>query len=219
VDFREKHLSGNPTYQALVPNCDKFGAAMRSLMQSTLIVVLALGFLAVGDNFAQSPSLGKDIVLEVIATHNTLASEDRYVYLRVFSDGTAEWQSSKHSNSQKTELLAFKKTLTQDEFMRIKSVVSEPKLAAVGPKYETRYAIVDTSTEWTIKIQRPGRPQIIQVLEFSPGLARTMKHPYPSALVKLGCNIEKTRADVSGESNTPDSECMRALRTAGQPKS
>jgi hypothetical protein len=192
---------------------------MRSLMQSKLVVVLALGFLAVGDNFAQSPSLGREIVLEVIATHNTLASEDRYVYLRVFSDGTAEWQSSNYSNSQKTELLAAKKTLTQDEFMRIKSVVSEPKLAAVGPKYETRYAIVDTFTEWTIKIQRPGRLQIIQVLEFSPGLARTMKHPYPNALVKLGCNIEKTRADVSGESHTPDSECMRALGTASQPKS
>jgi hypothetical protein len=212
-------MSGNSPYRALDPNCDKFGLAMRSLMQSTLVIVLALGFLAAGDNFAQSPSLGKDIVLEVIATHTTLASEDKYVYLRVFSDGTAEWQSSMLSNSQKTEHLAVKKTLTQDEFIRIKSAVSEPKLAAVGPRYETRYAIVDTSTEWTIKIQRPGQPQIIQVLEFSPGLARTMKHPYPDALVKLGCNIKKLRVDVSGESNTLDSECKRALGTARQPKS
>jgi hypothetical protein len=65
---------------------------------------------------------------------------------------------------------------------------------------KTRYAIVDTSTEWTIKIQRPGQAQTIQVLEFSPGLARTMKHPYPDALVKLACNIEKLRAGLSGES-------------------
>jgi len=82
-----------------------------------------------------------------------------------------------------------------------------------------RGAIVDTSTEWTIKIQRPGQAQTIQVLEFSPGLARTMKHPYPDALVKLGCNIEKLRAGLSGESNFPDSECKRALRTISQPKS
>jgi hypothetical protein len=50
-------------------------------------------------------------------------------------------------------------------------------------------------------------------LEFSPGLARTMKHPYPDALVKLGCNIEKLRAGLSGESNFPDSECKRVLRS------
>ena len=89
------------TYQALDPNYDKFESAMRSFMQSTLVIVLALGFPVAGDNFAQSPSLGKDIVLEVIATHTTLESEDKYVYLRVFSDGTAEWQSSLLSNSQK----------------------------------------------------------------------------------------------------------------------
>jgi len=133
--------------QALETNCAKFGLAMLSLMQSMLIVMVGLGLLAPANNFAQSPrpSPNANMVLEVIATHTTMASEDRYVYLRVFSDSTAECQPSKHSNSQKT-LLVVKRTLTQDEFIRIKSVVSESKLAAVKPKYETRYAIVDT---WT----------------------------------------------------------------------
>ena len=193
---------------------------MRSLMQSLLIVMVGLGLLAPANNLAQSarPSPNANMVLEVIATHTTMASEDRYVYLRVFSDSTAECQPSEHSNSGE-KLLVVKRTLTQDEFIRIKSVVSEPKLAAVKPKYETRYAIVDTWTEWTIKIQRTGQPQIIQVLEFSPGLARTMKHPYSDALVKLGCNIEKLRADVSGESDGLDSECKRVLGTPSRPKS
>ena len=193
---------------------------MRSFIHSMLVVMTALGLLAPADNLAQSPSHGPsaDILLEVIATHTTMASEDTYVYLRVFSDRTAEFQP-RHGNSEKQELPAIKKTLTRDEFIPIKSAVSEPKLATVGPKYETRYAIVDTSTEWTIKIQRPGQAQTIQVLEFSPGLARTMKHPYPDALVKLGCNIEKLRAGLSGESNFPDSECKRVLRTTSLPKS
>jgi hypothetical protein len=186
-----------------------------------LVVMTALGLLAPADNLAQSPSHtpSADILLEVTATHTTMTSENTYVYLRVFSDRTAEFQPSRHGNSEKKELPAIKKTLTQDEFIRITSVLSEPKLATVGPKYETRYAIVDTSTEWTIKIQRPGQAQTIQVLEFSPGLARTMKHPYPDALVKLGCNIEKLRAGLSGESNFPDSECKRVLRATSQPKS
>jgi hypothetical protein len=211
-------MSGKATSQAFETNCDKFGSAMRSLMHSTLVVMVAFGLLA-AENSAQSPSLGTDIVLEVTATRTTMANEVTYVYLRVFSDGTAECQSSRHSNSENRELLTVKKTLTQDEFTRIKSVMVEPKLAAVGPKYETRYAIIDTSTAWTIKIQRSGQPQIIQVIEFSPGLARTMKHPYPDALVKLGCNIQKIRADVASESNTFDSECKRVLGTAIWPKS
>ena len=187
-----------------------------------LVVMVGLGLLAPADNFAQSPSPSSNanMVLEVIATHTTMMeSEDRYLYLRVFSDSTAECQPSKHSNSEKKELLVVKKALTQDEFIQIKSVVSEPKLAAVKSKYETRYAIIDSWTEWTIKIQRQGQPQIIQVLEFSPGLARTMKHPYPKALVKLGCNIKKLRADVSGEFNSLDSECERVLGTPSRPKS
>jgi hypothetical protein len=149
-----------------------------------------------------------------------MGSEDRYVYLRVFSDRTAECQSSKHSDAENKELTVFKKTLTQNEFIWIKSVVSDPKLSNLGPKYETRYAIVDSSTEWTIEIRRTtGEPQVIRVQEFSPGLAKTMKHPSPDVLVKLGCSIKKSRAAVSGESISLDDECQRVLGTSSQPKS
>jgi len=166
---------------------------------------------------ANSRSSSADTVLEVIATHATVASADKYVYLRVFSDVTAEIQPSNYSDAETKERPTIKKTLTQDEFVQIKSVVDTPKLANVGPKFETRYAIVDTWTEWRIKIQRPGQPQVIEVLEFSPGLAGTMKHPYPDALVKLGCSIKKLRADVSGESALLDGECQRVLGTTSQP--
>ena len=122
-------MSGT-TNQAPETNCDKFVLAMHSLVQSMLVAMVGLGLLAPADNFAQSPSPSPNasVLLEVIATHTTMASEDRYVYLRVFSDSTAEYQPSKHSNSEKKELLVVKKALTQDEFIRIKSVVSEPKL-------------------------------------------------------------------------------------------
>jgi hypothetical protein len=191
---------------------------MLSYTQSKSVVITALSLLIPhGSEPSANPSTG--VVLEVIATHTTVENENTYVYLRVFSDKTAECQSSKHSNVEKQELPTIKRKLTRDEFIRIKSVVSDPKLATLGPKYETRYAIVDSSTEWTIKIQRPGDPQTIRVLEFSPGLARTTKHPYPDALVKLGCSIQKLRADVSGESILLDYECQRVLGTLSQPKS
>jgi hypothetical protein len=178
-----------------------------------LVVIAGLGLLAPANNFAQlaAPSPAPDIILDVIATHSTMAGEERYMYLRVFSDSTAEYQSSKHSDGVENDLPAIRKTLPQDEFNRIRSVLNDAKVATLKPKYETRYAIVDSSTQWTVKIQRSGQTQSIQVLEFSPGLARAMKHPYPDALVRLGCNIEKLRADVSGESDWLHSDCRGNL--------
>lgn len=191
---------------------------MRPFKQSMLVVIVAVGLLGPAVDFAQSPnpSPSTDILLEVVATHSTMAGDDTYLYLRVFSDGTAECHSSAHAEKEPRR---FKKTLTQDDFSRIKSIVGNKKLANLRSRYETQYAIVDTSTEWTIKIQRPRQAQIIQILEFSPGLAKTMKHPYPDALVRLGCNIEKLRAHVDGESTSLDGECQKVLGTKNQPKS
>jgi hypothetical protein len=108
--------------------------------------------------------------------------------------------------------------LTKDEYINIKSVVDGPKLAKVGPRYETKYVIVDSWTEWRIEIYRTGQTQVIEVLQFSPGLAKTMKHPYPDALVELGCKAEKLRADVLGEPQSVDSACEKALGVRNQPK-
>jgi hypothetical protein len=153
-------------------------------------------------------------ILEVTKTFSSMVeSRSPYVYLRVFSDGAAECQSSYGDNP------TIKKTLTRDDFVQIKSVLFNPKLAKVRPRYESRYTVLDSWTEWIIKIQRPGRPQVIQVVDFFPWAEKDMKHPYPDALVKLGCSIEKLRADVSGESISFDRECQRVLGTSSQPKS
>ena len=184
---------------------------MRPSLNSASVVLLVLLLFPPKDDFAESTdaSPGADVILEVIETNSTLASEDAYLYLRVFSDGTAECHSV--VNGEKKEIRSFKKTLTQDEFTQVKSVVGNPKLARVKPKYETRYAIVDTYTEWKITIQRRGQSQVIHILEFSPGLAKIMKHPYPEALVKLGCSARKLRDDVLGQPSYFDSECRRVL--------
>jgi hypothetical protein len=194
---------------------------MTSIIESISVVLLAFGCVVPDCSFAQSsnPKPDANIILEVIATHTTFASQHSYVYLRVFPDGTAEFQSSKDSRSEGNVALVVRRTLNQDDFTRLKVAVSQPRLAALKLRYETRFAIVDTSTDWTIRIYASGRAQTVQVLEFSPGLARIMKHPYPEALVKLGCTIEKLRADVSGESERLDSECSRVLGIPRHPRS
>lgn len=161
--------------------------------------------LSVWSSLAQ-PSAG--ILVEVVAVHTTPESEHRYVYLRVFSNGTAEWQSR---SSENKDQCSTRTALTKEQFQRIKSVVGDPKLAHLGPRYETRYAIVDSWTEWKIQVHQARQSLVIQVLEFSPGLAKAMKHPYPDALVKLGCTVESTRAEVSGETLS-HGECKKVLQ-------
>jgi hypothetical protein len=192
---------------------------MTSIIESISVVLLAFGCVAPDCSFAQSsnPKPEANTILEVIATHTTMASEHSYVYLRVFPDGTAEFQSSRDSHSESNVAPVVSRTLNEDDFTRLKSAVSQPRLAALKLRYETRFAIIDTSTEWTVRIYGSGRAQTVQVLEFSPGLARIMKHPYPEALVKLGCTIEKLRADVSGESERHDRECSRVIGTRKRP--
>lgn len=185
---------------------------MRSSMSSMLIATVAAASLPLAISFAQSPATAPvQTIIEVIATHTTPQTEHRYMYLRVFSDGTAECQLSAPTDAKNKEPAILRKTLTKDEFTRIKSAAYEPALANVGSKYETKYAIVDSWTEWKIELHRSGQTQTIQVLEFSPGLAETMKHPYPDALVKLGCTLKKTRAAVSGEPPSHDYECEKVL--------
>lgn len=40
-----------------------------------------------------------------------------------------------------------------------------------------------------------------------------MKHPYPDALVKLGCKIENLRSQVSGEADSVHSECREVPKS------
>jgi len=174
--------------------------------RTTLAKLLVLGIFAVAISVGPSSSTGPKaaILAEVVATHTSPEAERTYLYLRIFSNGMAEWQSSEVGEK---ELATRSKALTKDEFLRIKSILADPRLKKLGPNYETRFAIVDSWTTWKVQIGRKEHSQSIQILEFSPDLAKTLKSPYPDVLVKLGCTFKKLRADISEEPSSLDKTC------------
>ena len=186
--------------------------AVSSILNWGLVAAIAAGLAAPADNLAQSASPGSrtDAILEVTGTVTGWGGDNRYVYLRVLSDGTAECEPVRH------EVPIIKKTLSPTQFTRIKAVLSQRNVARLGDKYETNFATVDDGSYWTIEIQRPIQPQFIRVVGFTPGLAKILKHPYPGGLVTLGCSIEKLRTVVTGEPNLPHSECAPVLGTTLQ---
>jgi hypothetical protein len=181
-----------------------------------------LGLIAVASSSAQSRDSHQfanagapaEVILEVNATYRSMESDYGYLYLRVFSDSTAEYQPRHAVAGGSGGLVTLTKKLAQDDFENLESVLHDRSLAKLSGPYESQFAILDSWTEWEIKMQNRGQPRAITVLEFSPGLAKAVKHPYPGALVKLGCTLGKLRSDVSGEPLFLDDGCTKVLKLA-----
>jgi hypothetical protein len=125
----------------------------------------------------------------------------------------AEWESSKAAVTDK-DTSTRSKSLAREDFLRIKSILDDPRLENLAPKYETRFAVIDSWTTWKVKIRREENYRSIEILEFSPDLAKSMKHPYPAVLVELGCTFKKLRASISGDRPSLDHACEELLAGA-----
>jgi hypothetical protein len=134
------------------------------------------------------------VILEVKNKHFTVGRKIPSVYLRVFSDRSVECHSLKYTGDEVD--IVKKKTLTPDEFERVRALVDQPELLNVRKRYGLMRTVVDSWMEWDIKLQHAGRVQNITVAAFSPRSARGRNRPYPDALVKLGCSISTLRDEV-----------------------
>jgi hypothetical protein len=191
------------------------------LRTSIAAAVFVMGPSLHGHGFLQSlnPSPNGSVILEVTATHRSWGEETySYVYIRLLSDQTVEWQSP--INRENKPFGTFRKMLTKNEFDKIKSVLDDDKLRKLRPRYELWFTIVDSSEEWKINLPHPEKPQVVEILQsshFSPALAKESKHPLPGGLVKLGCTIQKLRGDVLGEGDVDlDGECKRVLKISAK---
>jgi hypothetical protein len=152
------------------------------------------------------------VILEVINRHFTVGKKIPSIYLRVFSDGSAECHAEKYWDETDT---AKKKALSQKDFEQLKVLVGQPELLNVKPRYELMEPVIDSWMEWTIKVPHGRNVQKIEVANFAPAAAKERKEPYPDVLVKLGCSIWKLRSYVysdgvaAGKANRAD--CNAAL--------
>jgi hypothetical protein len=136
------------------------------------------------------------VILEVMNRHFTVGKKIPSIYLRVFSDGSAECHAEKYWDEPDT---VKKKALSHEDFEQLKALVGEPELLSVRPRYELMDQVIDSWMEWTIKVPHSRNVQKIEVANFAPAAAKEHKEPYPDVLVKLGCSIWKARRDVYGD--------------------
>jgi hypothetical protein len=170
--------------------------------RAPLVLLLAVGSIFLtgrsegqtGSSEGNKAERTREIILEVMNNHFTRGTTIPSLYLRVFSDGTAECHTEKYSGEEKD--VAKRKVLGTKEFEKLKAVINEPNFPDIKKRYELNYPVADSWMEWTITVQHPNGTQRIQVLNFSPVSELYKNQAYPDALVKLGCSILKIREEV-----------------------
>lgn len=170
----------------------------RMLVLAILVTVCVAAFFVCENNHvaaatAVKPGPSAKVILEVINRHFTVGKKIPSVYLRVFSDGSAECHAEKYWDEPDS---VKKKALSHEDFEQLKALLGQPELLSVKPRYELVAPVIDSWMEWTIKVPHGRSVQQIKVANLDPAAAKERKEPYPEVLVKLGCSIWKIRSDV-----------------------
>ena len=181
--------------------------------------LLLLGYICEAQTSASATNeqtLIRHTVLEVTAVDFDIAWQQDYVYIKVQSDGTVESQILRRKSGdmrfEKADVVAVKRILSTSELRQLNAVLAQGNTLQLKTTYKQgALVVVDAGTWWDIRIPRDDRSQQIHVVAFAPDVAKAAKHPYPKALVALGCTIEKLRAETVGEKIEIDDECRKAL--------
>jgi hypothetical protein len=171
-----------------------FRAALVTLLVAGSIFLATPGKGQTGSSEGNKAERTREIILQVLNNYFTRGTTISSLYLRVFSDGTAECHTEKFTGEEKD--VTKRKILGAKGFEELKAVINGPNFPEIKKRYELNYPVVDSWMEWLITVQHPNGEQSIQVANFSPASELYKNQAYPDALVKLGCSILKIREEV-----------------------
>jgi len=139
----------------------------------------------------------KTQVLEVIATTYDVSRTETLVYLRVFSDGSAEAHPTRKVDFRNLVLKQAK--FPSSEIAKVQEFLDPSRVQKWDSTYERSWGNIDFGEEWQITIGQGREKKEIALVNFQPFLGRERKKPYPPDIEKLGCTIWELRAKVLGE--------------------
>jgi hypothetical protein len=134
------------------------------------------------------------VILEVINNHFTIGQKIPSLYVKVFSDGTAECHAIKFTGRENNDVK--REHLPAKEFAEIKSLLDQPEMQGVKGRYEHPRAVADSWMEWEL---RAPDSQLRQEVTISFGPPTQELRAFPEALGSLGCQILKIREYVYGD--------------------
>jgi hypothetical protein len=148
-------------------------------------------------NLAVSQDSEKTQLLEVVVTTHDVSRTETLIYLRVFSDGSAEGHPTRRVDFR--NLVLKQAQILSLEMAKLREFLSPLRTQTWGRKYERFWGNKDFGDEWAITVGQGTEKKEIILVNFRPFLARAKKKPYPRDIEKLGCTIWELRAEVIGE--------------------
>jgi hypothetical protein len=152
---------------------------------------------------------GKTKVLEVVSTTYDISRVETLVYLRVFSDGSAEAHPTKKIDFRNLDLEHAQ--LPSSDIASLREFLAPARTEKWDDKYERFWGGKDFGSAWEIVVGQGKEKKTITLVNFQPFLARQQKKPYPADIEKLGCTIWQLRTKVVNEKYDIDylSGCKR----------
>lgn len=146
---------------------------------------------------AGSQDPGKTQLLEAVVTTYDVSRTETLIYLRVFSDGSAEAHPTRKVDFRN---LALKQgQIPSSEMAKLREFLNPSRTHEWEGKYERSWGNEDFGDEWEITVGQGKDKKEITLLNFRPFLARKKKKPYPVDIEKLGCTIWELRMKVLDE--------------------
>jgi hypothetical protein len=160
-----------------------------------LLFTLLFAATAVSALISQDP--GKTQVLEVVATTYDISRTETLVYLRLFSDGSAEAHPTRKIDFRNLDLKHAQ--LSSSDVTSLREFLAPTRTGKWDNKYERFWGNKDFGNTWEITIGQGKDKMTITLTNFQPFLAREKKKPYPADIEKLGCTIWGLRTKVVNE--------------------
>ncbi len=162
-----------------------------------LRLLFTLLFAASAASALLSQSSGKTQILEVVATTYNVTRTETLVYLRVFSDGSAEAHPIRKIDFRNLDLKHAQ--LSSPDITNLREFLAPARTEKWDDKYDRFWGCKDCGSAWEIAVGQGKEKKIIALTNFQPFLAREQKKPYPADIEKLGCTIWQLRAKVVNE--------------------
>jgi hypothetical protein len=143
---------------------------------------------------SSAPDSTSKVILEVVNNHFTMGRKIPSIYLRLFSDGTAECHAVSFTGDEQETVK--KERLSPKEFEKIRVVLNQPGLRDVKGRYDLPRIVFDSWMEWDVTSHDS---QLVHDVTVSFGPDDRDLGPFPEALGNLGCQILKIREYVYGD--------------------
>jgi hypothetical protein len=160
-------------------------------------LLFTLFFAATGASALISQDSGKTQILEVVATTYNISRIETLVYLRVYSDGSAEAHPMRKIDFRNLDLKHAQ--LSVSEITSLREFLTPARTEKWDDKYERFWGCKDCGSAWEIAVGQGKEKKTVALTNFQPFLAREQKKPYPADIEKLGCIIWEQRARVVNE--------------------